>query len=69
MVYKYSVKTSSDYRLAAELENHLWQLLKIQRAGDLKRAETISRGTVGKKRAPPIKVYQPLASYKPATAL
>ncbi len=68
MVYKNSVKTSSDYRQAAELDNHLLNLIKIEKGGDLKRTETRG-GQGGRKRAPQIKVYQPLASYKVATTL
>ena len=65
MVYKYSVKTSVDYRQAAEMENYLFNLMKVEQV-DKKKEETRG-GQGGRKKAPPVRTYLPLSSYKTAT--
>lgn len=68
MVYKYSSKTSSDYRQATELDNYLLSLLKVENMGNRK-GEVAVKGQGGRKKAPPAKTYLPLSSYKSASAL
>ena len=64
-IYKYSGKTSSDYRQATELEDYLLKLLKLQKIET--RKGDIGKGQGGRKKAAPVKTYQPLSSYKMAT--
>ena len=66
-IYKTSSKTSSDYRQAADLDDWLHKLLKLERIDG--RKGDIGKGQGGRKKTAPLKTYQPLSSYKSASPL